>query len=164
MQHWRFRLCNGGTVRFLWGLRLFLRIVWMNVSQSLGFECGQTRFCFLKTKDVAEGWIGGLSPSFARLGTRHVRLTVDWFFGYLTMLFNWLESNVANRLNILWKEALVYFVSNSFWREWVKPRLSLNRFWGMIWTWESEMWSSADQQGAALIVRLEHSPEGAVCS
>jgi len=39
--------------------------------------------------------------------TCHVTLTVYLLFGYLTILFN-----MANRLYILWKEALLYFVSN----------------------------------------------------
>jgi len=41
--------------------------------------------------------------------TCRVTLTVYWFFGYLTMIFNWLESNVGNRLNVLWKKLLVHF-------------------------------------------------------
>jgi hypothetical protein len=41
--------------------------------------------------------------------TCRVTFTVYCFFGYLTMIFNWLESNVANRLNVLWKELLVHF-------------------------------------------------------
>jgi hypothetical protein len=41
--------------------------------------------------------------------TCRVTLTVYWFFGYLTMIFNWLESNVGNRLNELWKKLLVHF-------------------------------------------------------
>jgi hypothetical protein len=86
------------------------RRMWMNVAPSFGFELWWNTILFFE--DLGCGWsLNWWVDSLFCTSLLRV-LLLCWFidfFGYWTMLFNWLESNVAYRLNILWKELLVHF-------------------------------------------------------
>jgi hypothetical protein len=81
-------------------------------------ECGSQPWFWVVVKHDSvfwrlRGWLNVVLVDWLLvlhdLETYLVTLTVYWFSGYLTMLFNWLECSGANSSNSLWKELLVHF-------------------------------------------------------